>query len=148
MKRCHFCQAENSEDAVVCVRCGLALDMGALPLQGDFELRLPGKKDGVVLHALNDEGYTLGRADHEVEYQPDIDLAPFGARESGVSRRHAALVRYGSGEQVFLLDLNSVNGTFVNDQKLEPDDPHPLAFGDHIRLGALILTIAPVRNLL
>ena len=49
---------------------------------------------------------------------PDLDLAPFGAAEQGVSRRHAVIRR---GEDTLtLVDLGSTNGTHLNGQRLDP----------------------------
>ncbi|MBK8020467.1 MAG: FHA domain-containing protein [Chloroflexi bacterium] len=80
-------------------------------------------------------GVVIGRSDEATHYQPDVDLAECAGREKGVSRRHAAIVQY-RGE-LHLIDLRSVNGTFLNDQVLSPDQPYPLGADSHIRLGTL-----------
>lgn len=60
-----------------------------------------------------------------------------------VSRRHA-IIRYQEG--VFTItDLGSVNGTFVNDQRVT--QPFPLFFGDQIRLYVPILTYTSATSL-
>ena len=41
--------------------------------------------------------------------------------------------------QVFLEDLDSVNGTALNRQRLAPHQPSPVKDGDEIRLGKLVL---------
>jgi pSer/pThr/pTyr-binding forkhead associated (FHA) protein len=89
-----------------------------------------------------DEGYILGRSDEHSDYIPDIDLASCGARELGVSRRHAALVRYHGALHV--IDLNSVNGTFLNGKRLIAESPSRLSGQDQIRLGTLTLEIENV----
>lgn len=53
--------------------------------------------------------------------------------EDGVSRRHARVHR--EGERVFIEDLGSVNGTFVNGEPLA--DPRALEEGDKIRIGPI-----------
>jgi pSer/pThr/pTyr-binding forkhead associated (FHA) protein len=112
---------------------------------GDFELRVMGEERATfVLNEPKIEGYTLGRSDSESEYLPDIDLSKFGGRELGVSRRHAALVRY--NDAVHVLDLSSVNGTFLNGTRLLADTPYLVQFGDSVKLGNLTLTIMPQRH--
>lgn len=69
---------------------------------------------------------------------PDVDLAPFDGRTSGVSRRHATL-RYAGGQWT-LTDLGSANGTFVNDKALTPHTPTVLPEGSVVRLGAFVVT--------
>jgi pSer/pThr/pTyr-binding forkhead associated (FHA) protein len=60
--------------------------------------------------------------------------------EKHVSRQHA-VINYRNG--VFMLtDLESANGTFVNDEQLA--EPFPLAGGDQIRLYVPLLTFSGV----
>jgi len=68
-----------------------------------------------------------------------LDLSPFGGDEKGVSRMHAAFRRLKNN--LFLVDLGSSNGTFVNGQRLTSHQPNMLIEGDEIRLGNLIATI-------
>lgn len=69
---------------------------------------------------------------------PDVDLSPFDARTSGVSRRHALLCYTGS--QWTITDLGSANGTFVNDAALTPHTLVVLPEGSVVRLGAFAVT--------
>ena len=85
------------------------------------------------------DGWVIGRSDHGGVYQPDVDLAPYSARQKGISRRHAVLVRYRG--QVHLLDLGSMNGTYVNDERLWPQVAVPLNSGDKLRFANLSLII-------
>lgn len=50
-----------------------------------------------------------------------------------VSRKHAILLKTADG--LFVQDLSSHNGTFLNGLKLEPETPYALALGDQIRFG-------------
>jgi HD-GYP domain-containing protein (c-di-GMP phosphodiesterase class II)/pSer/pThr/pTyr-binding forkhead associated (FHA) protein len=54
--------------------------------------------------------------------------------DQGVSRRHAEIFRI--GEMYFIRDLESRNGTFVNDKTV---NEHLLRLGDQIRVGNTIL---------
>ena len=60
----------------------------------------------------------------------------------GISRRHAELVE--SGGQVWLHDLESMNGTFVNERRL--NEPVALTEGDCVRFGANTLLRFGYRN--
>ena len=44
--------------------------------------------------------------------------------ESGISRRHAMI--FESGSELYVEDLGSTNGTYVNDIRLAPGEPHDL----------------------
>lgn len=73
---------------------------------------------------------TFGKSDPygvpeiEVSELPDASI---------VSRRHCRIHR--QGEKLFLEDLNSSNGTFLNGEKLLPQTHYPLRPGDRFSLG-------------
>ncbi|HEY7349017.1 MAG TPA: FHA domain-containing protein [Ktedonobacterales bacterium] len=79
----------------------------------------------------------IGREDAVSNIFPDIDLTPHNGEEGGVGRRHARILY--SGSQYMLEDLNSINFTFLNKQKIAPKTPTPLKDGDEIRLGRIVL---------
>lgn len=79
----------------------------------------------------------LGREDPVSGVFPDIDLDPHGGHEAGVGRRHARLIL--KDGQLYLEDLDSVNGTAVNRQRLYAHQMAPLKPGDEIRLGKMAL---------
>ena len=84
----------------------------------------------------------LGRLDPKASPyadRPDVDLTPYGALERGVSRLHARL--HVEDSQVFLTDLDSTNGTFLADKRLEGDVPTQLKTGTEFLLGRLALQV-------
>lgn len=81
----------------------------------------------------------IGRVDHRTDFLPDLNLARYAAWEKGVSRLHAAINR--EGDQLFLVDLASTNGTYLNGERLDPREPHLLRDGDRICLGLFELRI-------
>lgn len=80
----------------------------------------------------------IGRADPRGKVTPDIDLSMYGGATAGVSRQHARLLHTAGGWAIE--DLHSTNGTFVNDQPVDPAQPAPLNNGDSVRCGHLVLT--------
>jgi hypothetical protein len=87
----------------------------------DLALRLP---TGEVVRVAPGTSVRLGR-----EASPIADVCP-----DNVSRHHAD-VRADS-TRVVVIDAGSVNGTFLNDQRLPPGEPRPVLPGDTIRLAA------------
>jgi hypothetical protein len=79
----------------------------------------------------------IGREDPVSGVFPDVDLDPYGGHEAGVGRRHAQLSMQAG--QLYIEDLDSVNGTVVNKQRLSPRRPYPLQSSDELRLGKLVL---------
>lgn len=79
----------------------------------------------------------VGREDPVSGVFPDIDLTDHGGDEGGVSRQHARI--FIQGDRFLIEDLNSTNFTFVNQQKLAPRQPQPLASGDEVRFGRVKL---------
>ena len=84
----------------------------------------------------------------EPEKYPDLELsmetALLGKKKDqvdiwigrdAVSRIHARLDRTGEGG--FVTDLNSMNGTFLNGERLKPNEKRPLCHGDRISFANL-----------
>ena len=159
---CSNCQHTNIAGALFCSECGTSL-AGSDPLttqniKTGQMLDLPPVpptvapagtlNNWVTLHLL-DTGqvlplserneFTLGRISDGQPIMPDIDLSPYQAYARGVSRLHAVLKREAS--RVFLMDLGSSNGTFVNGKRLSPNVDHAVANGDVIALGKLKIQI-------
>jgi hypothetical protein len=78
----------------------------------------------------------FGRTSSKSAHVPDVDLTPYNALEKGVSHIHAR-VAYQEGT-LSLTDMGSVNGTYVNGQRLIANREHELYDGDEIRLGRLV----------
>jgi hypothetical protein len=119
-----------------CDACGTPLPPSALFILEDTGWR-------VALPADTDrEECIIGRVDPVSGAAPKIDLSIYQAERYGVSRRHARLGRAGAG--LTLEDLNSVNLTYINDQRLEPGGAILLKDGDRVLLGNLRLIFRQV----
>ncbi|MDZ4849064.1 MAG: FHA domain-containing protein [Pirellulaceae bacterium] len=75
--------------------------------------------------ALKEEKFFVGRGE-------SCHMRP---KSESVSRKHCAFVQ--KDGRVLLADLNSRNGTFVNDVRLESEKAKILHSGDRIRIGQL-----------
>ena len=92
---------------------------------------------------LNDDEIYIGRWDADGGIFPDVDLDADDP-EAKVSRRHARLTR--RGEQYFIEDLGSTNGTFINrGRRLLPGDRQPLRDGDEIIIGKTFLRFLVIK---
>lgn len=81
----------------------------------------------------------VGRRDDKRGFVPDIDLGECGGYDAGVSRRHA---RFSFMNQICILeDLGSANGTFLNNQRLPPNQPTPIRDGDELMFGTLVMRL-------
>lgn len=82
----------------------------------------------------------IGRVNPDNGERPEVDLTDAEAIEKGVSRRHATIIRK-EGGAIHLVDKGSDNGTYLNGQKLIPNQARILRDGDEIRLGFLVLNV-------
>ena len=93
--------------------------------------------DPLIVHITRQAA--LGRYSTQNTTQPRIDLTDYGAFEKGVSRIHAVLQRTDDG--LTIEDLNSNNGSWLNNVRLAPNSPQLLHSGDHLQLGQILIEI-------
>ena len=157
MIKCPFCNSTYPENTLFCEECGSYLAPGngqaTDPLSSqtatEGERGWAGSGSSKILVLSMEEGgsielplskeVVLGRLDPGRAIFPDVDLTSEEGSDKGVSRRHARISRREG--QVFIEDLNSLNGTFLNATRLVPEIPYPLKDGDRVQLGKLVLTI-------
>ncbi len=107
-------------------------------LQSDMiAIYLPGREAPFRFKGKNE--ITFGRGDLAHISKPDVDLASADGMSLGVSREHAVIRRV--DERYFIEDLNSTNGTWLNENRLAPGQPYPINNGDQIRLGQLLVLV-------
>lgn len=82
---------------------------------------------------LTSKKTVLGRNSEAKNIRNDIDLSGMDVKKI-VSRRHAMI--QGQNNEFYLHDLNSHNGTFLNGDRVAPDQPRKLRPGDIIEFGS------------
>ncbi|MEZ4669587.1 MAG: FHA domain-containing protein [Anaerolineae bacterium] len=152
---CPRCQTVNAVQAPYCVECGHALydqgDTRPLTVPGaNLTRRSQQPLSYTVTFIVGDdhlsvlmkqaERLIMGRQSGQAPNRPDLDLGRFNAAEHGISRIHAVLECNENG--IYLMDLGSRNGTFVNNVPLTAFNPHLLRDGDTVALGKLVVTVA------
>lgn len=105
-----------------------------------LELKLRDSGERFTFYYDDVDEIIIGRKDPTTGHIPHVDLDLHDGLNKGVSRRHAAIVR--SDGALKLLDLGTPNGTFLNGQKLVPQQPRVLRDGDDIRLGHLVVRVS------
>jgi hypothetical protein len=166
---CTNCQYKNVSGAVFCAECGAQLDgVETLVTQAitDEQIEEELKKrlghpepvsapsnswislhlmdSGKILPLASRNEFTHGRLSEGQPIMPDIDLTPYQAYASGVSRLHAVVKR--EDNRVAVMDLGSSNGTYVNGRRLNPHTEESLSHGDIVALGKLKIQIL-LRNI-
>jgi len=165
MIECPNCQAKHPENALFCDECGAYLlegdqkEMDSLvvaevtwrereetsEVPGEevtfplgLKLTIPDSRRSLEVPLTRE--VSIGRLDPASASFPDVDLSSDGGLEKGISRRHAQITR--RGNEVFIEDLGSINGTFLNGKKLMPYSPQVLKSGDELQLGELTLRVS------
>lgn len=166
---CSNCQHQNVSGAMFCAECGAQLDgietlvtqaitdeqieeelkkkaprPDSVSAPGNSWLSLHLMDSGKILPLASRNEFTLGRLSEGQPIMPDIDLTPYQAYASGVSRLHAVVKR--DGNRVLVMDLGSSNGTYLNGRRLNPHVEEPLNHGDIVAVGKLKIQIL-LRNI-
>ena len=164
MIECPNCQHNNLDGTVFCTECGMQLSgehsivtqniaADSLPLSPvdkrqtteayakslDTWASLHLLDSGQILPLGDRTEFTLGRVSEAQPIMPDIDLTPYQAYANGVSRLHTVLKR--EGKRVFVMDLGSSNGTYLNGKRLKPNVDQILNHGDMLALGKLKIQV-------
>jgi ribosomal protein L40E len=154
---CLVCNHENPASASRCAKCNAPLrvsktvhlsgnadpqvtqeyDLEHVDLDpGMMALYFVGRSKPMVVPI--EDGIILGRFSPEAPL-PVVDLTDYSAGLLGVSRQHASVTYTDEGYTIE--DLDSSNGTFVNETPVPPHTPRVLRNHDQIRLGGLILFV-------
>ncbi len=141
---CGFCGGRIAADDVFCAHCGAKQPLAGAGASATLRAARPTAKLVVTGTTELDASFIIqkdnnlvGRTDPHSNIFPEIDLSRFDP-ETKVSRRHARI--WLEGETFLVEDLNSVNGTVINDSvRLAPRQPRVLDSGDKLRLGETTL---------
>ena len=162
---CYSCQEKNLVGTIFCFNCGVSLlpqdrkyDTTAMLGSGSANSTAPNSSLTQRVHATNERRFRatllsngrkvdlplavpvlIGRQDNARGFFPDLDLNNDGGYDSGVSRRHARISIM--DEAVYVEDLESANGTFINGQRVQARTPYRLQHSDELRFGSLTLRI-------
>jgi hypothetical protein len=117
-------------------------ELASTPVNSWISLHL--MDSGKILPLASRNEFTLGRLSEGQPIMPDIDLTPYQAYASGVSRLHAVVKR--DANRVLVMDLGSSNGTYVNGRRINPHVEEPLSHGDIVALGKLKIQVL-LRNI-
>ncbi|MBE0690472.1 MAG: FHA domain-containing protein, partial [Anaerolineae bacterium] len=163
VKICSSCQHSNPIESTICEKCesplvallparstvpvppNLRENLGKIaeaprpPHRFDDALRLfvVGHEEPILTETEHRQ-ITLGRVSPG-ESAPSVDVTPYDAVLLGVSRLHAILHRSSNG--CYIQDLNSTNGTYLNERRIAPHKLFQVNSGDTIALGQLGLRV-------
>ena len=144
--KCPECGFDNLAGTAYCDGCGMKLSSedtsspSATP--ADTDAAQPSETAKLIMTATGNEYpiskdiVLLGRESVADSIFPEIDLTPEDPK-GYISRRHAQIQR--QDENYSIMDLGSMNGTFVNSKILLKDETYPLANDDEIRMGKAVL---------
>jgi CheY-like chemotaxis protein len=82
----------------------------------------------------------IGRGDNASGFTPEVDLTSFDAFAKGVSRKHALITI--KDQRLMLRDLNSTNGTRLNNMLCKPGEEYRLRHGNELMFGTLRIQVS------
>jgi serine/threonine-protein kinase len=131
---CVNCGRDLARDDVFCAYCGARQPSKRTTAR----LVVMGTNEMSAQFSLNaDSENLIGRMDPNRGIRPEVDLSKYDPA-ARVSRRHAKIIS--QGNQFFIEDLGSANGTFINGSvRLAQGRPYVLVSGDELKLGETTL---------
>lgn len=100
--------------------------------------------DGTEAAIATDKEIVVGRQARPDDPPVTLDLEDFDGHELGVSRQHCMMKVF--NDKLILVDLDSINGTFVNGKRAKPLKRYQLVDGDTISIGRLSLELRFARK--
>jgi hypothetical protein len=163
-KFCPACKMRNDASAATCSYCGVPFEVASagpittttkMPtvsvrstVENDgavdqYVKEIP--SDGMAIYRANfmypfavrqDKDFIIGR---KADSSPDglLDLSPLEGYIMGVSKQHVRIQGVDNGYQI--TDLGSTNGTWVNDVRLNANQPANLPNAARVRMGRMEL---------
>ncbi|MEM9951723.1 MAG: FHA domain-containing protein [Chloroflexota bacterium] len=115
------------------------LHIGAVRFRGN--LLLKDKEHGIEYRLNNNQlkEAIIGRLNARTGFRPQIDFTHDNGKKRGVSRRHATITQ--RGDLIFVTDHNSLNGTYLNGQRLVPEQARLMRDSDSLRIGHISLIV-------
>lgn len=101
------------------------------------EIMLTIRSHKEFIRVTEGDEFEFGRYEYPDNNQ--LNLSPYGALESGISRQHAKL--YLLGGRLYIADMGSTNGTYIRGKLLTPAVPTLIRNGDELLLGRLRVKI-------
>jgi hypothetical protein len=161
MAVCPFCGHHNRPGSLICEQCLHNLYNSALngipstKQLGNLEnipkvtnighswfdpndrlvIQIRDSREPIILK--NIDRVIMGRAGRNGRREPDIDLTPYDAMSKGVSHMHISIGYQGNALAV--MDMGSLNGTYLNGERLIANREYVLHDGDELLLGELVI---------
>ena len=110
------------------------MESGDVPSQVYFVL-----PDGSEFAVNLSHDVVIGRQSRDDDPPVTIDLEDYDGHDLGVSRHHAMIKHV--KDNLVLVDLDSINGTFVNGHRAMPLKRYNIGDGDTITIGRLTLEL-------
>lgn len=154
MVTCPRCGTENRPGTAICDECGLVLvensiathvidespvgrnvDWGTHTFGSGTDLLLHIGEDRTTLQVALSSQKELIFGRWSPDFTPDVDLTAYSGQERGVSRKHARIMLI--DDKLYIEDLGSANGTFINEGRLSSGERRMLSDGSEVFFGRL-----------
>jgi CheY-like chemotaxis protein len=155
LELCCKCKAPLTGNIGVCLKCGAIVkpstepetthlqNAGATPVKAWTKGTANLSNESAITLTIHNHRLRVPKADNIIigRFQAGqlsegaVDLSDFEAHKHGVSRRHLKLQQ--KDGLLYITDLGSSNGTFLNDRRVLPYAARLIRSGDTLKLGGL-----------
>ena len=89
----------------------------------------------IATGTLEEQLVNLSKNFYEIGREDRLEMIQINSKKA--SRQHAFINK--KIGKFYLIDNNSTNGTFINEQKIQPNEPYLLTNQDEIKIGGVLL---------
>ncbi len=123
------------QDDILILTIGIAISGIIFFLYRYYKNRKAVANLSIAAGTLEEQLVNLNKDFYEIGREETSEIIQINSKKA--SRQHAFINK--KIGKFYLTDNNSTNGTFLNEQRLLPNQPYPLSNQDEIKIGGVIL---------
>ncbi len=130
-----FTRMKFPQEDIIILSIGMAFSGIIFYLYRLFKNKTAVANLSIATGTLEEQLVSLKKDFYEIGREEKSDMIHVNSRKA--SRQHAFINK--KTGKFYITDNNSTNGTYLNQERIKPNIPHPLSNQDEIKIGGIVL---------